>query len=358
MSDFFNDVAKLVGQDIVRVAEDGTIADNATFIDTGCYTLNLALSGSIFGGAPTNKVVGFAALEAVGKSYLIIQIVRNFLIENPTGRVIYNDTEGRIDREMLHSRGVDVSRVLMLYPESIEQFRNVNHQILVNYRGKPEKERFPLLMVADSLTQLPSVKETADAAADKDAGDMGMRAKAWRSAFRVLRQPLSKAKVAMFCTNHTYQTTGMFPTTEVAGGGGFKYAADIILMLAKRKDADSDKVVQGNIIHIRVAKGWNVKQYSELRAYLSYTKGLDRFFGLQDIALESGVFRKEATRIAMPNGTKIFEKELLANPEKYYTQEVLDKIEQYAKKRFCFSDSTETLNELVGDDVTEKSPES
>lgn len=351
MSDFFSDIAKLVGQDIVRVAKDGTIADNATLIDTGSYTLNLALSGSLYGGAPTNKVVGFAALEAVGKSYLIIQIVKNFLAENPCGRVIYNDTEGRIDREMLHKRGVDVSRVLMLYPESIEQFRNVNHQIIVNYREKPEKDRFPLLMVADSLTQLPSVKETADAAADKDAGDMGMRAKAWRSAFRVLRQPLSKAKVPMFCTNHTYQSTGMFPTTEVAGGGGFKYAADIILLLAKKKDADSEKIVQGNILHIKVSKGWNVKQYSEFRAYLSYTTGLDRYYGLQDIALEAGVFRKDSTRLTMPTGIKIFEKELIANPEKYYTKEVLDQIEQYAKRRFCFSEETETLNELVHDHV-------
>jgi RecA/RadA recombinase len=355
MADFFKDIAKLVGDDIVKVAEDGTIADNTTFIDTGCYTLNLALSGSLFGGAPTNKVVGFAALEAVGKSYLIIQIVRNFLAENPKGRVIYNDTEGRIDKDMLEKRGVDVSRVLMLYPESIEQFRNVNHQILVNYREREEKDRFPLLMVADSLTQLPSVKETADAAADKEVGDQGLRAKAWRSAFRVLRQPLSKAKVPMFCTNHTYQTTGMFPTTEVAGGGGFKYAADIILLLAKRKDADSDKVVQGNILHIKVAKGWNVKQYSELRAYLSYTRGLDRYFGLQDLAVESGVIKKDGTRLVMPDGSKIFEKELLAHPDKYYTEDVLNKIEEFAKQRFCFADNdNETLEEIIGHESEEE----
>lgn len=354
MADFFNDIAKLVGHEIVRVAKDGTFADNATFIDTGCYTLNLALSGSLFGGAPTNKVVGFAALEAVGKSYLIIQIVKKFLEADPKARVIYNDTEGRIDKEMLEKRGVDVSRVLMLYPESIEQFRNVNHQILVNYREKTGKDKFPLLMIADSLTQLPSVKETADASADKEVGDQGLRAKAWRSAFRVLRQPLSKAGVPMFCTNHTYQTTGMFPTTEVAGGGGFKYAADIILLLAKRKDADADKVVQGNILHIKVAKGWNVKQYSELRAYLSYTRGLDKYFGLQDLAIEAEVFKKDGTRLLMPDGSKIFEKELLSKPEKYYTQEVLDEIQEYAKQRFCFADSdAESLGELIGESDNE-----
>jgi hypothetical protein len=52
----------------------------------------------------------------------------------------------------------------------------------------------------------------------------------------------------------------------------------------------------------------------------------------------------------MPDGAKIFEKELLAHPEKYYTQEVLEKVEEFAKKRFCFSDDDgETLGELIGD---------
>lgn len=349
MAKFFDEIIKLVGPEMASVAEDGTIADNTTYIDTGSYTLNIALSGSLFGGAPMNKVVGFAALEAVGKSFLIIQIIKNFLIANPTGLAVYNDTEGRIDKEMLGKRGVDTSRVLMLWPETIEEFRNVNHQIIANYRAKSEKERVPILMVADSLTQLPSVKELTDAGADKEVGDQGLRAKAWRSAFRVLRQPLSKARIPMFCTNHTYQTTGMFPTTEVAGGGGFKYAADIILLMGKRKDADSDKIVQGNILQLKVAKGWNVKQHSELRAYLSYTSGLDRYFGLQDIALEAGIFTKDTTRLVMPDGTKIFEKELLTNPEKYYSKEVLGKIENFVKERFCFSEdgSIESLDALA-----------
>lgn len=352
MANFFDDVAKVVGHDVVRVAKDGTIADNTEYVDTGSYTLNIALSGSLFGGAPTNKVVGFAAEQAVGKSYLIIQIVKLYLAANPKARVIYNDTEGRIDKVMLEKRGVDVSRVQMAYPKTIEHFKNVNHQILEVYRERSAKDPFPLLIVADSLTQLPSVKELADADADKEVGDQGLRAKAWRSAFRVLRQPLSMAKVPMFCTNHTYKSTGMFPTTEVAGGGGFKYAADIILLIGKRKDADDNKVVQGSVLHLKVDKGWNVKQYSEFRAYLSFSKGLDRYFGLQDIAIESGVFEKGDKRIILPDGTKVFERELLESPEKYYTEDVLKRIDAFVKERYCFAeDSTiESLGDLAQDE--------
>lgn len=344
MVDYFDEITKLVGHDVAKVAEDGTIADNTEYLDTGCYTLNVALSGSLFGGAPTNKVVGFAAAEAVGKSFLIIQVMKSFLEKNPKGRVIYNDTEGRIDKPMLALRGVDTSRVLMLYPETIEEFKNMNYKIIANYREKTKKDKIPLFMVCDSLTQLPSEKQRSDSEADKSAGDMGSRAKIWRGAWQVLRQPLSKAKIPMFCTNHTYQTTGLFPTTEVAGGGGFKYAADIILALVKYKDTDKKtNVVQGSVIKMKVAKGWNVKQHSEFKAYLSYTTGLDRYYGLHELAIEAKIFDKSL----MPD--------LIKKPKEHFTDAVLNQIEAFIKDRYCFSQNCdlESLDALADLDSEE-----
>ena len=37
---------------------------------------------------------------------------------------------------------------------------------------------------------------------------------------------------------------------------------------------------------------------------LSYTKGLDRYYGLLDLALEAGIFKAVSTRIELPDGTK------------------------------------------------------
>lgn len=385
MSDYFNRIAKLVGQDMVKVAEDGSIADNEDYIDTGCYVLNIVLSGSLRKGCPMNKVAGFAALEAVGKSFIVIQILKNFLDTTPNGLVLYNDTEGRIDKEMLSKRGVDLSRVMFLYPEYIEEFKNMNYQIVRDYldgdkkkadspvteatpdsvkKDKKKKEapavKPKLLLVVDSLTQLPSYKQITDAGKDSDAGDMGSRAKVWRSAWQTLRQILSKAKIPTLCTNHTYQTTGMFPTTELAGGGGFKYAADIIAMMGKQKDAVEvkdaagkiKKVVNGTVIHFKIAKGWNIKQHSEFRTYLSYSKGLDKYFGLQDLALEAGLFKKIDGGYLLSGDRKVKERELLLNPTAYYTEELLDQIEAFVKERYCFSDKPpeETISELIGDE--------
>jgi RecA/RadA recombinase len=350
MASLINDFLKLVGDDIATIAEDGTISDSDAFIDTGSYTLNAILSGSIFGGHPVNKVSALAAEEAVGKTFVVLQLVKQFLDDNPKGLVVYNDTEGALDKKMLQERGIDTKRMLMLNPATLEQFKNKNHQIIQNYMARPEKERVPMLFAVDSLTQLPSAKELSDSDADKDSGDMGMRAKVIRAAFRVLRLSLSKAKIPFVVTNHVYKSTGMFPTTEMAGGGGLKYAADIIVVMGKKKDKDdSTKEVRGNTVYLQAVKSRLVKQYSQAQCYISYSKGLDRYRGLEEFALEAGVFKKEATRILVPSGKKVFMKELYANPTEYYTDEVLKAIDQWVVKKFGYGLSVEdeTLEEIT-----------
>jgi hypothetical protein len=55
-----------------------------------------------------------------------------------------------------------------------------------------------------------------------------------------------------------------------------------------------------------------------------------------DLALESGVFTKTSTRITLPDGSSAFEKNIYENPEKYFTKEVLEKLEKAASKEFKY----------------------
>ena len=50
------------------IAEDGIVAgDVETFYDTGSYILNALISGSIYGGVPSNRALGFSAESSTGK---------------------------------------------------------------------------------------------------------------------------------------------------------------------------------------------------------------------------------------------------------------------------------------------------
>ena len=57
---------------------------------------------------------------------------------------------------------------------------------------------------------------------------------------------------------------------------------------------------------------------------LTYDKGLDRYYGLLDLALKYDIFKSVSTRIELPDGSKTFGKTINNNPEKYFTEDILD----------------------------------
>ena len=122
----------------------------------------------------------------------------------------------------------------------------------------------------------------------------------------------------------------------MGGGTGLKYAASTIVYLSKKKDKDSEGDVVGNIINCRLYKSRFTKENKVVSVKLNYDTGLDPYYGLVDLALESGVFTKTSTRITLPDGTSAFEKNIYENPQKYFTSDVMKKLEDAAGKEYKY----------------------
>lgn len=348
----FSEVLKVLENEYASVADDGTTADVVGFIDTGSYALNALYSGSIYGGMPANKINALAGEEATGKTFFLLGIVKNFLDKNPLAVSILFESEGSITKEILQSRGVDTKRVLIVPVETIQQFKTQALRVVENHLKTPEKDRKKLLLGLDSLGMLSTTKEMSDSESGKEVKDMTRTAEI-RAAFRVLTLKLSKAKIPLIVTNHVYQTMGMFPTKEMGGGGGLKYAANNIIALSKSKNKDSEGNVTGIIIRCKNLKSRLTKENTESTVMLSYESGLDRHYGLVDLALEHGIFEKVSTKIRLPDGSTAFEKSIVNKPEKYFTQEILDRIDAAAKAEFSYgtaTDSGDLLEEMLNDD--------
>ena len=75
---------------------------------------------------------------------------------------------------------------------------------------------------------------------------------------------------------------------------------------------------------------------------LSYEKGLDRYYGLLELAIKYGIFTQSSTRVQLPDGTTQFGKTINNNPEKYFTPEILDKLNDAAKEEFLYGNTTRT----------------
>ena len=331
--DFLKDVIKEIGDDYATVANK--IDDTERTIDTGSYIFNALVSGSVFGGVSGNKITAIAGETSTGKTYFSLAIVKNFLDKHPDGGVMYFDTESAITKGLLESRGIDLERVGIINVVTIEQFRNRALTVVDKYLGLEESDRKPMMFVLDSLGMLSTEKEIRDALDDKQVRDM-TKSQLVKGAFRMLTLKLGQANVPLIVTNHTYDVIGAYvPTKEMGGGSGLKYAASTIIYLSKGKEKDGTEVI-GNIIKAKTVKSRLSRENRQVSIRLYYDeRGLDRYYGLLDLAEKHGVIKKVANRYEI-DGKKVYAKEIYKNPEKYFTPELMQALDEVSVKEFTY----------------------
>ena len=339
--DFLKDIAKQAGNEYASLVADGVEAgDVDSFIDTGSYIFNALLSGSIHGGLPSNKITAIAGESATGKTFFVMGMCKNFLDANPDAGVIYFESESAITKQMVIDRGIDPKRMVMFPVTTVQEFRTQALKVLDKYLEQNEADRKPILLCLDSLGMLSTTKEVEDTADGKETRDM-TRAQVLKAAFRVLTLKLGRAKVPMVVTNHTYDVVGsMFPTKEMGGGSGLKYAASTIVYLSKKKEKDGTEVI-GNIVHCKNHKSRITVENKMVDVRLTYDKGLDKYYGLLDLALKYGIFKNVSTRIELPDGSKTFGKTINNNPEKYFTEDIMKQLDECAEKEFKYGNQEE-----------------
>ena len=336
VNDFLKDIIKSTGNEYASLVEDGVEAgDVSSFIQTGSYVFNALLSGSIYGGLPSNKILALAGESATGKTYFLMGIVKNFLDATPDAGVIYFESESAITKQMVIDRGIDAKRMVIVPVTTVQEFRTQAIKVIDTYLAQNEADRKPIFLCLDSLGMLSTSKEVADSSDGKETRDM-TRAQVLKAAFRVLTLKLGKAKIPMVVTNHTYDVVGsMFPTKEMGGGSGLKYAASSIIYLSKKKEKDGTEVV-GNIVHCKNHKSRLTIENKMVDVRLTYDKGLDKYYGLLELAEKYDIFKKVSTRYELPDGSKQFGKTILNNPEEYFTDEIMKQLDEVASKEFKY----------------------
>jgi RecA/RadA recombinase len=331
--DFLKDIVKEIGDDFTKLASD--IDETESYVDTGSYIFNALVSGSIFGGVSGNKITAIAGESSTGKTFFSLAVVKNFLDSNPDGYCLYFDTEAAVNKPLLESRGIDLTRFVVVNVVTIEEFRNKALKAIDIYSKAPVEERKPCMFVLDSLGMLSTSKEINDVLNDKEVRDM-TKSQLIKGTFRMLTLKLGQANVPLIVTNHTYDVIGAYvPTKEMGGGSGLKYAASSIIYLSKKKEKDGTEVI-GNLIKAKTHKSRISKENKDVTIRLYYDeRGLDRYYGLLELGEIGGLWKNVAGRYEI-DGKKIYAKEILKTPEKYFTEEVMQKLDEIAGQEFSY----------------------
>ena len=248
---------------------------------------------------------------------------------------LYFDTESAVNKGLLESRGIDLSRLVVINVVTIEEFRTKALKAVDKYLQMPIEDRKPCMFVLDSLGMLSTEKEIRDALDDKQVRDM-TKSQLVKGAFRMLTLKLGQANVPLIVTNHTYDVIGAYvPTKEMGGGSGLKYAASTIIYLGKKKEKDGKEVI-GNIVKAKTHKSRLSKENKQVEIRLYYDeRGLDKYYGLLELGEIGGLWKNVAGRYEI-NGKKVYAKAVYKNPEEYFTPEVMQALDEIAQKEYSY----------------------
>jgi len=338
--DLFKTLIDETKNDFATLMSEGEETNVNRYIDTGSYSFNALLSGSLFGGLAGNRVTALAGEESTGKTFYALGICDSFLETHPTGMIFFFESEHAVDKDLLEARGVDTDRFVLVPIETIQQFRTQALNVIDKYLEQPKEVRDanPILFVLDSLGGLSTNKEIEDIKKGEDKRDM-TRAQLIRGCFRAITLRLGRAGIPLIMTNHVYNVIGSYvPMKEMGGGAGLKYAASTIIFLSKKKEKVDNDVV-GVIITANLNKSRLTIENKKVETLLNYKSGLNRYYGLVELALKFGVWEKMSTRIVLKDGTKVYEKTINANPEKYFTEVILNEIDKACKQEFLYGET-------------------
>lgn len=281
-----------------------------TFDDTGCCMLNALLSGRIVdGGFPEGRMTVLAAPSSVGKSYIGLQAAA--LAQKKGKRILIFDSENAIDREFASNLGLDVSKVKYFPVKSIEQCKNSMYAFLDFVDKQGMKGQFFILV--DSLGGMMSEMDFKRLEDESTSADMGTLAKSMKGFIKMMTIMSARTKTTIVCTNHIFDNPGqMFPSLEknMSGGKSVKYFSSTVLQLSavQVKEDDKDrktgdeaaigsKGMTGIAIRGLSIKNRVVKPYMEGSMYISWQKGLRKYYGLLDIAQEFDLIYNKAGKL-------------------------------------------------------------
>lgn len=348
-----------------------------SYEDTGCYVLNALLSGKFKdGGFPEGRTTILGAPSSVGKSYIGLKTAA--IAQKKGKTVLIFDSENAIDNSFATNLGLDVSKVKYFPVRSIEQCKNNMYAFLSFVHENKLKGQFFILV--DSLAGMMSELDFKRLEKESDSADMGTRAKAMRAFIQMMNTMSAATKTTIVCTNHVYENPGaLYPPLEksMPGGLAVKYFASTVLQLSARQIKEDDTKVKtgdkaaigskgmtGIMVRGISVKNRVVKPYMEGELYISWEKGLRKYYGLLDLALKFNVLYNKMGKIYIPSSEEGVEDEFVGNrakieTDKEFWERFMPTLEKKIQEEWCYnvnnvdSDDTDDEDELFEDEDEE-----
>jgi RecA/RadA recombinase len=352
-----------------------------TFISTGCYLLDAALSAKLVGGGILGgRIFGLLGESGAGKSFIAYSICKS--AQKDGYSIIYIDTENSIDLEGITKFGIENTpdKLRLIRSNKVEDINIAITQLLDELKeAKLGGFEIPkILIVLDSIGMMSSNKEKEDLLKGAMKQDM-TRAKGLNALFRSISSDLGYLDIPMVCCNHTYLSQDLFPKEISKGGMGLVYSASVLGFLSKSKlkDGNEDEMDlgQSGISVLFKTQKNRLAKPKKIRFDISFLNGLNKYSGLdafcrpeffEQIGIAKGkmeVDKKTGEMTFLPGGNRWYINHLNKSvttkqlfTQEVFTEEVLEKMAPIVNDYFRFKsldeieETEKQFNEMMGDD--------
>jgi recombination protein RecA len=285
------DLAGLLAESLNKKSKDQTVAffldDDTTptnvagWIGTGCDMLDLAISNRPNGGFPMGRIIEITGLEQSGKSLMAAHTLAN--TQKIGGVSVLIDTETAVSREFLEAIGVDVSKLVYISADSVEQVFEYTETIIEKVRATSANNSKPVTIVIDSMAAASTEKELdADYGKDGYATD---KAIIISKAMRKITNTIGRENITLIITNQLRQKLNAMAFSDpwtTSGGKAIAFHASVRLRLKnigtiKGKDAGGKERIVGIKVRAQVIKN---RMGPPLRAAdfdILFDRGIDNY---------------------------------------------------------------------------------
>lgn len=324
-----------------------SVSNIENYDDTGCYILNALISGHLKdGGFPEGRSTLFAAPSSVGKSYIALQAAAN--AQKKGKFVVVFDSEFSIDKRFAESLGLDPDKVKYFPVKSIEDCKNGLYKFL-DFAGK-NKIYGKFFIIIDSLGAMISELDYKRLENENDAADMGTRAKAMGQLLTVANSMAGFSRSTIVMTNHVYDNPSPFASKlemEMPGGKKVRFMPSCIVQLrgkVVKEDASTggDSAAEGSKGMTGVAvsglsiKSRLVKPYNTADLYISWEKGMLKYYGLLDLSLAFGIIEKRAGKLYRKDTDEYIGKPEDIQDNAEFWEEFMPQLQKQIDEKWCY----------------------
>lgn len=298
MANFNNFLKKLREETGSTSFKESRFGQVHNWVSTGSYALNRIISGSVYKGIPSGKIIIMAGENSVGKSLISAHIMANALRDG-YDHVFYFDSEGGALREFFENVGCDPDKVEHILVENVEdaqlQIMRV-YNMIKEFKEKNPDDDLKFLCVLDSLGGLVAEKTLTDADKGKVAAEMGGRSKKINTLMKAITVPAIKTETSMIVLNHVYDDPSAMFASKVknqSGGKGLQYMSSITLQCSRNLEKDTEKgadaFYSGTNLTFFTVKNRMCRPSLECKIYLDFKRGfVNKYDGLFDEAVRGG----------------------------------------------------------------------